>query len=443
MPDNDPSFSLPNQPPSTSPGQQSSPSLNPPSSPAPQPPDQSPPTPPREILPAMDASGGNSTQGFFSVFKDTFKVIGEKFFVFIGLSLLNVVIVGAAIVVGVPIIFTLAFQAGFAVAPIAMVLFVLLLMLLSYLFYGTLSHQAAATVHEVAAPIGQSVSVTFQSTGKAINLAWKTFIYSGLWLILLLLILFPLVNSLAYTLGNAAGIVMVIANFVLGLGGLVCCLIASIRFVRAILAFPILMANHDLKAQEALDQSVQLTKGKWWMMFSFITVFTFLLGLIPMAVNIAAAMTKINALSIVALVIGAVFAILSYAMNVSFFQVLAEKLSNATITMKLHPGVLIGALLIFLAPIILSVALPLLGIMALQSQFSASDSFSPSTSPNSFMNSYSSGFIRGGDSTSEEQTVTPVDPAKATQEQPALTQQTPVKVKRVQTPAPSPSLSGT
>jgi len=369
MPD-DNSFSLPTQDPSKLPVEAQKP--------------QSQPAPGSAAQPVQTEK---TQEGFMAVLSATLSVVKKKVFVFLGLTILNFAVVGILAVVGIPLLLLAALSAGLIFMPFAILFFVLLAMMVSYFFYGTVSHQAGAIIQNLPMPVGKSFAVTLKSTGKMVNLAWKTFVYTGFWIPLLLPVILAVLNSLFFSTGVSSGtgnLILTILNF--GLTGLALAfgVIATIRFLRTTLSFPILIRNNEMKAKEALEASVKITKGKWWMMFSFVVVFSFLLGFIPAGLKIAAGMAQIDALNSAATVLGVIFGILSYSMNSAFLQVLADKLNNPNITMKLNIGMLIGALVIFLAPIILAVALPLLALMSLQSRMSSltSTSGNPITSGN-------------------------------------------------------------
>jgi|GEM_PF-4050010 len=297
------------------------------------------------------ATSTAETVGFMSVMKGTLDVMKKKGLLFFGLTVLNFVVLG--------LVFLLFGFLGVVIAPMGMVamivvglLFLVGVVVLEFVFYGTLGNQAAAVIADQKVSLGQSMGFAFKNVGKSLYLCLKIFVYSGLWLELVVLILFPLANTLAFSMGNSAQLLLVIVNFVLGLMSVAIVVFVWIRSLRTVLAFPRLMAEPNLSAKEALDQSVGITKGKWWLVFSFTVLMVFGFSLIPFILNIVGALVHVTTVTTLFSIISVIFAVLVYAMSITFYQVLADRLNDKNKIVKLHPGVLIGAIVIVLAPYI-------------------------------------------------------------------------------------------
>lgn len=347
---------------------------------------------PTEVTSQPTGTVSTEEVGLINIIKGTFAIVKKKLFLFLGLSILNFIILGVLIFIALPIILVSTLKIGTVGIFLEMFVFALVILLLNFLFYGAIASQAVAAMHGLSVALGQSFSTTYKNTLKAINLVWKIFVYSRIWLLVFILLLYPVAHMLLASLGGTA---FMIINFILGLAGLLCIVFALIRFLRATMAFPTLMARPELSAKEVFKQSIEMTKGKWWLIFSFVTIFTFLIAFIPVAINLAALFTGMGSIKILSFLATAIFGILSYSMTVSFAQVLADNLSDKHKTTKLHTGVLVGAILIFLTPIIFGVALSFMGLMTLkplistvesvkiatQEQFNSSTQTVPATSP--------------------------------------------------------------
>jgi hypothetical protein len=345
----------------------------------------------------MQTVTSGETVGFMKIVKDSLGVLRKKLFTFLGLTLLMVIIIGAGYVFILPLIFISALAMGPVVMIAGTVVFGLIQGMFLFLFYGAIAGQAASAIHDNQVKVGESLNTAFKNIGKAIALTFRIFLYSGLWVIFAVLVLF----ALSPMLFQSTPMVLIIGNFVLGAVGLISILVASIRAIRTTMAFPLLMADPEISAKEALDESLRITKGKWWLVYCFLTVFPVLIGLVPLVINVLGAVTGVAIINTVAVIASAIFGILSYSLTVTFFQVLANSLGDSSKQVKLHIGVIISAILIFLAPLILGFAFASL-IPALLKNIYPTGSVMPSTyTP-------TSGFLQ---QTSQEQTAGTIDPA--------------------------------
>ncbi len=343
--------------------------------------------------PAVEPSSASQPpleQGLLEIIKGTLLVVKKKLGLFLGVTILNFLIVIAIMVFAIPAIWA-ASSGGMATMFLMIVLIGLSLMLISYLFYGSMSNQAAAAIRGLPTRFGESVSSTFKNTGRIIYLLFKIFIYSRIWLMFVILILFALIGMFGALLGGP--VLVMILSFILGLSAPVIIIYSMVRSLRACLAVPVLMADPELTAQESLEKSLELTDHKWWLVFSFLTVFGFLMTAFPTLLTFLGLLTKSTVIVGVANIITVIFGILSYAISLSFFQVLVDRLDDAGRIIKLHVGVLIGAIVVLLLPVIVGVAVPLLGL---------------STSESSLDSDLSNALLKNMISTSSNKDVEPV-----------------------------------
>lgn len=311
-------------------------------------------SPGSDVQPQIKASGGQEI-GFLYMLKSAFAVFSKKIWLFIGLSILNIAILAGLWIIGLPLILLLAFQIGTWLFVLVGLL-ALATLLLSWFFYGTIANQAAAAVQNLQTTVKASFLSTLKNTGKAINLTWKIFVYSGLWLIVVIMLLFAGVNSflLFSGIGNSQSVVMIL-NFVLGAGGLFFIILAIIRLVRTIMAFPILMASPEIPAREALTRCKEITKKRWWLVFLFFTTFSLILGLVPLVINAAAAVIPNSGfLGLISLIISVIIALISYPLTASFFQVFAYNLANPARQIVLKPALIAVAIVLIAASVGLS-----------------------------------------------------------------------------------------
>lgn len=353
-------------------------------------------TEPAEISPSALAP----EQGFIFLVKQSFGVFIKKIWVFLGLALLNIVILAVLYLVLLPVLMSSMMNMGMWALLATPLIFGLLQAFLMYLFYGTIANQAFNAYNGISVTLMESLSGIFKITGRAINLGFKIFIYSGIWLVIVFLILSAVSTTVLSGMGGNYGaldtayaadsnliaqsgligttyeptrmggeapggfrnLILTISQFVFGLGGLLVIIIAMVRFVRTSMAFPILMGNPEASAKEALDESIRLTKGKWWLVVCFGFVFTFLLALIPVLVQINAVLmgSQSGIINIVILIVSLLFGLLSFPLVTAFYQVFAIELSNEARTLKLHAGMIVLTVLIFLSPYIIAFAAPFL-----------------------------------------------------------------------------------
>lgn len=324
----------------------------------------------------------------------------------IGLSLLNIAVIG---LIAASIAFS-AFLALFMgqLVLLAVIVEIIIGALLSWLFFGAIGNQAAAVVYGLPTRLGQSFSSTWKNTGKAIGLAFRIFIYSGAWMIFIVLLLYPIVNTvlgagaeyqymsvlhadpvllaqgfisndtpgrimeLPYQQGpSLRGTVLTIINFALALAGLITIIIATIRSVRTTMAFPTLLAHPEMSAKEALEHSKEITKKRWWLTFSYLTVFSFILTGIPLLLNLAAAFEPLAFLKGLTGIITLVLGVISLPLMACFLQVFSFELGNPLKTVRLHWMMIILAILSILAPPAVSFATAYMNAASMVKNFSS------------------------------------------------------------------------
>lgn len=296
---------------------------------------------------------GNDTQiapekiTFFQMVKMSLDVFKKRLGAFIGLSFLNIAILGAIIVFIYPIIIIQIFRMGTAGIFLLVIPF-LLTMILNWLFFGVISNQAAGVLSEQNPKLGESLSLTFKTTGKAINLAFKIFIYSGAWIAILI----PLLSA-GTSMANL-GFFMVLITFVYAFIAGVVAIIVAIRMPYATFAFPVLTAKPDISAKEALQFSRKITKKKWFLVVLTMMSFSFLLGAAPTIIALIGTISGIGFLNLVAIIVSLTLGLLGLPLTLCFLQVFLFQISNPSKKPVLSPAIVIPAIILMIAPIMLS-----------------------------------------------------------------------------------------
>lgn len=122
--------------------------------------------------------------------------------------------------------------------------------------------------------------------------------------------------------------ILIIGNFVLAGLGLLTIIIALIRSVWASLAFPFLFANPEISAGEALDLSVKVTKGKWWLIVVYSLAFSIALSIISGVMNFLVLLMGQSIFAILMLVVMAVVALAFAMLQLIFKQIFAIELKT-------------------------------------------------------------------------------------------------------------------
>ncbi len=148
-------------------------------------------------------AGDELQTGFIYILKATFKTFFKKFWVFLGVALLNILLVGGAMFAMVPLMFMLMMSGDSTFVMIIPLLVPVLLGLVSFFFYGTIANQAHSAYNDLNIKARQSFGRTVRLTGKAIVLALRIFVYSGLWLIIVLMLIFAVMNTFFSGMGSA------------------------------------------------------------------------------------------------------------------------------------------------------------------------------------------------------------------------------------------------
>ena len=351
--------------------------------------------------------------GLVFILKATFKTFFKKFWVFMGVALLNILLVGGVMFAMVPLMFMLMMSGDRTFVMIIPFLMPVLLGLVSFFFFGTIANQAHSAYNDLGIKARQSFRQTVRLTGRAIVLALRIFVYSGLWLIVALMLLMAVLTTVMMGMGTSLmgnfdfnpteiwdsfqsaevvetayaadnyliaqgglienapsrilvqaesgpsqrNIIMAFAGFVIPVLMLIIFIIAMYRLVYTSLAFPILMASPEHSAKEVLNRSREITKKKWWLIVCFMTIFPLIIALPGVVLNVLNAFVfrGDSTFSLVSAIIGALLVLLAYPLTVTFYQILAQELANPERRLKLHIGLLLLTILIFLSPVLLTV----------------------------------------------------------------------------------------
>ena len=322
------------------------------------------------------------TADFNGIVRKSLFIFKKKWAIFLGLSFLNMAIVAAVYLLGVPLVLTQIISHG----PIfALIFFIpaILVPLISWLFYGTVSNQAASALIDSPAKVSESFSTTLKNTGKAINLAFKIFIYSGIWITVPLFLMFAASHNwqnvipapapnIDHTFGGLISaddlplrlsgsghpegeapigpLILKITDTILEAATLLVILFAIFRLLRAALAFAALTARPEITAKEALKQSVTSLEDKTLAFLFFLGAFSFLLCAIPLTLNLVFAYTGLAILLQISLVLGLMIGIFGYPLAISFLQSFLSESGNPAVKIKLGAMPIILALLPIVIP---------------------------------------------------------------------------------------------
>jgi MFS family permease len=334
---------------------------------------------PAQSLPAASEPVQQQTEtekgGFHHLVQSSFGILWKKKFSFLLLSIVNILVIAAIQILGIPLLFIAVLTMGKYAMMAIMVLIYGLAALISYFFAGTIASLASAAYAGQSAKIGESLSLSVKKTGKAISLFFRVIFYSGIWLALVIAALFALLPLITgyLNLGTSEPFTLFIVNIVLGAAAAVISIVASIRLVYASIAFPKLMSQEFVSAKDAIEYSKTYTKGKWWMIVSSITCFSLLLGMLTLLINITTKMMPDAVPGIVILVIEILTALLAYPLMLIFMQVLMHELGSPARYYRANPWLVTLTLLIYLTPAIVLggttfLAYKSINMMSLQNQ---------------------------------------------------------------------------
>lgn len=356
---------------------------------------------------------GDATEaGFIFILKATFKTFFKKFWVFLGVSILNILLVGGVMLAMMPLMFMLMMSGNSTALMVIPIIIPILLGLISFFFYGTIANQAHSAYNDLGIKVLASFRQGVRLTGRAIALVFRIFIFSGMWMFFVLMLISAVVYAVLGGLGpslmgNIAGAVkdnlnienlnfnmpeinfgfngvllaqgglidpvatsriavaegggvnsgqmfFVVASFILAAAGLAITVLALIRMVYASMAFPILFASPEHSSKEVLHRSREITRKKWWLIVCFMTVFPLITGF-PAAITqlLGAFVFAVDAnFALASNIVAAITLLFAYPLTVIFYQILAQELANPEHRVKLHGGILAVTLLIFLSPLI-------------------------------------------------------------------------------------------
>jgi hypothetical protein len=295
------------------------------------------------------------TGSFSRVVKVSFSIVKQKFWIFILLSILNILAAGALVFVSILASAIALFSLGFYGLAVPFV-FYAIIALLSYFFAGTFANQASAAYWNKTVKAGESFSSAAKKTMKAIGLFFRVLFYSGAWIMIIISIIFVFQNtaiSMTGLEGPQIDLILMITNIVLGIVALFVSIIVIRRTVFAMLAFPKLMSEDFISSTEALDYSKRYTKGKWWLIVSYTICFSFMIALPGVAAYLAAGLTQNSIMGTISSVITGLTALLAYPIEIVFLQVLMHELGSPAKTYRANPWLVILTILIQLSPVII------------------------------------------------------------------------------------------
>ncbi|GEM_PF-6759212 len=311
-------------------------------------------TPQTNIPPIPLSSTPTVTVSFFDIVKKTLAIFKKRAGTFIVLALLNIIIIVAFYVLSTVFILGLIFKIGF-VGFALLALPALLAVFISWIFYGTISNQAAATLYGLTTRLGESFSLSFKNIGKALLLSFRIFIFTGAWTIIIIPVLTTIVNA---SLSSLGGFFLVILNFGIAGASIVIIIISIIRSIYATMAFPVLTAQPQTSTKEALAHSKKISKGKWWTIWLNLTAFTFLTSIIPIILNLISAIFGNGTFTLITLIITGIISLIAYPLTACFFQVFLGELSNESIKFRIDPTVIVLTISVIALPLIMPFVTP-------------------------------------------------------------------------------------
>lgn len=339
-------------------------------------------------------------RGFIYFVKTVLGAVFKKPLLFFGLTILFFVVMGVLAVVSA-LLMGLSLMLGPIVSGFLFIFVAVLFVFMAFLFNGTIANQATSVFLGTGVSLGDSFKATARNFFKAIALTWKIFVFSGIWVIFLVLAGFALSNTVLGGMGprfsfvdsafqyiaevpvtfaqggsglvgkasptqlveatggggSSRGLILTIVNFGLGFLVFLMIFVALIRMIYASLAFPILFARPEISAKEALDYSKVATKKKWWLIVSYLIVFSFLLGLIPAVVGV---LGELMDLTTVAVIISGIFSVFTFPLMAMFWQVLALELGNSAHVYRASGWLIALTVLLFLLPGIVGSVAPMI-----------------------------------------------------------------------------------
>ncbi len=310
------------------------------------------------------------------IFKLVLKVLKKKIVSFLILTVAYALLMVGIQQISIPLMLYAMVQFGLAGIWVT-VLMIGLYFFISYLFFGAMANQASAGYNSLSVNAGQSLLSTLKKTGKTLILGFRLFFYTRLWLLIFIPIIFTGVkmyvegvsfdgisalgsqileggteeiNRVFINQGIKGGFTIMLTVLGLSVFAMLVVFASMIRSVRASLAFPRLMSNDFITSKDAIEYSDKYAGGKWWLIMSYSTCYGLMIAVLPMAVAMAASMTKISALGTVSFWISTIFGLLAIPLSIVFAQVLMHELGSQTTRYHATPLLVILTILIYLTP---------------------------------------------------------------------------------------------
>jgi hypothetical protein len=316
-------------------------------------------------------------EGDFSyIIKRVLSLLKSKIWVFLILAIAYAALMAGMQILIVPFILIAILQFGFAgiVVPI---LLLGISAYISYLFFGTIANQASAAYNDQIVKVRQSFLSTAKKTGKVFMLALRILFYSRIWLLILVPIVFTAVMiivggvnigeiqnigtkilggspaeifSVLGARGMQSNLIIMITVLALGIFSLIVTVISANRTVQASLSFSKLMSGEFISSKDALEYSTTYAKGKWWLIVSYSTCYSLIIGLLPMAASLASSFTKIGYVSTISFLVSTIISILLVPLAIIYGQTFMHELGSPTTRYHANPLLVILTILIFLTP---------------------------------------------------------------------------------------------
>lgn len=130
---------------------------------------------------------------------------------------------------------------------------------------------------------GESMKVSWSKLGKAIGLGFRIFLYTGLWIMIAILLVFAITN---YSMQFAPDVTQKLTAIwvVLPIVALVALIFIISRILQVTFAFPILMSK-DVTSKEAMAESIALAEGKTGRIFINYLLFGIVIALFQSIFN--------------------------------------------------------------------------------------------------------------------------------------------------------------